>query len=196
MVKQLEITQDKFERLLAWLGPDREEAGKKYEEIRQSLVKIFTWRGWAEAEDMADEVINRVAEKLSELLPTYKGDPALYFYGVARKLLLEYSGRAQKRVQLDEIRKPLKVVPELGQEDDSELLRECLTQCLQKLSAQSREIITAYYLKDRKAKIDNRKEIAEQTGISVNTLRVRAYRIRANLEQCIKNCLEKNKMMK
>jgi hypothetical protein len=32
------LTREAFERLLAWLDPDRERAGQKYEKIRQKLV--------------------------------------------------------------------------------------------------------------------------------------------------------------
>ncbi len=39
------LKQDDFDKLLAWLHDDREQAGQKYEEIRESLIKIFSWRG-------------------------------------------------------------------------------------------------------------------------------------------------------
>jgi hypothetical protein len=64
MVKRRTLTEESFESLLSWLAPERESAGRRYEDIRQALVKIFTWRGIPEAEDMADETINRVAQKV------------------------------------------------------------------------------------------------------------------------------------
>jgi hypothetical protein len=42
------------------------------------------------AEELADEVINRVSKKLPQIVDIYVGDPALYFYGVARKVHREY----------------------------------------------------------------------------------------------------------
>src|SRR5947209_6617862 len=39
---------DSFDRLLAWLNPDREQAGQRYEEIRRRLIKIFARRGCSE----------------------------------------------------------------------------------------------------------------------------------------------------
>jgi RNA polymerase sigma factor (sigma-70 family) len=191
MVRQVAITQDKFDKLLAWLDADRERAGKRYEEIRQSLIKILTWRGCVEAEDVTDVVINRVAEKIPELIRIYKGDPALYFYGVAKRVLLEYRRREKLHVPLAEI-KSLEVAPVKEQENNLELMHECLKRCLQELSLKNRETITAYYLRDKQAKIDNRKEIAQQMGVATNTLRVRAYRIRATLEQCIRQCLKQS----
>jgi DNA-directed RNA polymerase specialized sigma24 family protein len=62
---------------------------------------------------------------------------------------------------------------------------------LQKLRKDKRELILDYYAKDKQAKIDHRTEMAERLGITVETLRVKAYRIRATLEQCIARCLER-----
>src|SRR5687767_11901471 len=89
------LKQEDFDKLLAWLHRDREQAGQKYEAIRESLIKIFSWRGYDDAEDLADEVINRVAAKTQWLAENYVGDPALYFYGVAKKILLERERREQ-----------------------------------------------------------------------------------------------------
>ena len=82
--KEWVLSQDTFDELLTWLNPNRDQAGKTYENIRQRLIKIFTYRGIAVAEDLADETINRVAKKVHEIRSTYIGDPALYFHGVAR----------------------------------------------------------------------------------------------------------------
>src|SRR6266571_4389824 len=91
------LTQDAFDSLLDWLNADRVLAGKKYEAIRLRLIKIFTCRGCPEAEDLADETINRVTARVEEVANTYEGDPALYFYGVAQKLHLEYLRKTQAR---------------------------------------------------------------------------------------------------
>ena len=75
MKTDLALTQEALNELLAWLDPDRERAGQKYEEIRRSLVKIFAWRKCSDPEGMADATINIVAQKIFKLRPTYKGDP-------------------------------------------------------------------------------------------------------------------------
>src|SRR5438270_10295021 len=83
------VTQAAFDYLLAWLDADRERAGEKYERIRRRLIRIFTCRGRPDAEELADETINRVTLKATEVSKEYVGDPALYFYGVAQKVFLE-----------------------------------------------------------------------------------------------------------
>ena len=57
------LTQKKFDRLLDWLDPDRERAGAKLLEIRRCLVKFFVNQQCVEAQELADETINRVAER-------------------------------------------------------------------------------------------------------------------------------------
>src|ERR687885_224752 len=83
------LTQAAFDSLLAWLDADRDQAGEKYECIRLRLIKIFTCRGRPDAEELADETINRVTLKATQVAKDYVGDPALYFYGVAQKVFLE-----------------------------------------------------------------------------------------------------------
>ena len=65
MRKDWFLSQEAFDALLKWLDSDREQAAMKYEEIRKRLIKIFTGRDCVEAEDLADETINRVS-KLDE----------------------------------------------------------------------------------------------------------------------------------
>ena len=67
MNKNWLLTKEAFDALLGWLDPNREVAGQKYEVIRRRLITIFSCRGCAEAEDLADETINRVASKLSAI---------------------------------------------------------------------------------------------------------------------------------
>lgn len=184
------MTQDEFDRLLAWLNPDREQAAKRYEEIRESLIKIFHWRGCADAEGLADEVINRVAARLHELGEGYVGDPAHYFYGVTKNLLHEYRRRIKTRAPLDDAAGSTAPAPD-PEDEYSEREHECLSRCVAALDADSRELIIDYYSLDKGDKIGGRKALARRRNISVNNLRVRVYRIRAALEKCIRECLER-----
>ena len=89
MKKNWVLSQESFDALLKWLSADRDQAGQIYEEIRLRLIRIFTARACTEAEDLADETMNRVASKLPEIGGTYSGDPAVYFYAVANNVHLE-----------------------------------------------------------------------------------------------------------
>lgn len=177
--KNWALSQEVFDAFLDWLSVDREQAGKKYEEIRRKLIKIFTCRGCTVAEDLADETINRVTRKVQEIKDTYVGDPAHYFYGVAHNVHLEY------------LRKRAEAVPPPPPQpsDDIEPEYECLEQCMQTLPPQNRELVLQYYQEEKRAKIDHRRKLAQSLGIELNALRIRAHRIRASLQDCMRQCL-------
>ena len=180
------LTQEAFDGLLASLGEDRESAGERYLEIRANLIRFFQWRGSPFPEDHADETINRIAKKISEREEIR--NPASYYLGVARMLLLEINReRVMQQQALSEL-----TYSEItsDQSDESEGRIDCLRACLQRLSSENRELILQYYSGEKSAKIDSRKKLSQRLGIPVNTLRMRALRIRENLQQCIENCQE------
>lgn len=177
-------TQDAFDSLLAWLDADRERAGQKYERIRLRLIKIFTCRGCREAEDLADDAINRVMYKVEELAKTYEGEPALYFYGVAYKLYLEYIRDHRVKPQ------PPEAKPNDDEEAETKAF-DCLDECLDEMPAENSKLLLRYYEEDKFAKINNRKELARELGIGLNALRIRVYRIRLPLQACVESCMER-----
>lgn len=180
MNKNWILTQASFDSLLAWLDPSREAAGRKYEEIRTRLIKIFACRGCYEPEDLADETINRVTNKLEEIEATFIGERARYFYGVANKVHLEYLRR-----------KPAPPLPATtDSSDEAEHQYRCLDRCVSRLTAENRELVMQYYQEEKRAKIEHRKNLADRLGIAVNALRIRAHRIRRSLQDCVKECLQ------
>jgi RNA polymerase sigma factor (sigma-70 family) len=186
------ITQQAFDQLLNWLDSDRDSAGSKYEKIRVRLIKIFVCRGCYDADDLADETINRVTAKLGEIAASYSGDPALYFYGVAQKVHLEYLRKKPLvGASLASGREPGGQTvwpPEVA--DGVEHEYACLEQCMDRLPPENRRLVLEYYQEERRAKIDHRKQLADQLGIALNALRIRAHRLRGQLQQCLQSCLE------
>lgn len=175
------INQESFEALLAWLNPSREAAGQKYEIIRARLIKIFVNKGCADAEGLADATINRVIALLPGIRESYVGDPAHYFCGVARNIYLESLRR--KEIAADLFSTAART------ETGTDALRECLRECLQTLPSEQRELVLEYYLNQKRAKIEHRKRLAEELGLTSNALRLRAHRIRTLLEKCVLQCV-------
>ena len=183
------LTQERFDELLAWLDSDLEVAAQKYEEIRRSLVKIFAWRNCLDAEGMADSAINIVAQKAGQLRGTYEGKPHAYFYGVARNLIRESQNRRTVLVALED--SDMTNSPIIDDTDDEvEQVDACLGLCLEGLGSKDRELALAYYQKDGQARIDLRRQLAEELGIDTNGLRLKMYRMRGLLARCIKRCLK------
>jgi DNA-directed RNA polymerase specialized sigma24 family protein len=182
------LTQDAFDKLLVVFGGgDRESGSEKYLEIRGNLTRFFEWRGCSFPEDHADETINRVAKKVAEGEEIL--NPAGYAMGVARLLLLEVlKGRQREQSALTEIGKSSEVYEA---EDDGEGRLACLRNCLQTLSPDNRDLILQYYQGEKSEKIQNRKKLMERLGIPVNTLRMRALRVRERLQGCVEECVSR-----
>lgn len=178
MNKRWILTQESFDRLLNWLSTDRELAGEKYERIRLALIKIFARRGCSQAEQLADETINRVVSKVPELTGNYSGEHAAYFYAVAQKLILEQLKKRNREITLEV------EIPVQPPDDDD----PCLVECLGKIEPESRWLILEYYQATRQVKIDNRKVLASRLNITTSTLRMRVSRIKDHLKKCILEC--------
>ena len=186
------LTQDAFDRLLASLDEDRDTAGRRYLEIRSNLIRFFQWRGTPFPEDHADETMNRIAKRISEREEIR--NPASYYLGVARMLLLEIN-RERVREQQALTEMPLSLLAS-DESDDFDDRIDSLRSCLRHLSEESRQLILQYYHGEKSEKIESRRKLSERLGISVNTLRMRALRIREELQRCAENRHEQCRAMR
>jgi DNA-directed RNA polymerase specialized sigma24 family protein len=183
--RPLAINEESFESLLAWLDPNRETAGQKYEVIRTGLIRIFVSKGFSDAEDLADETINRVMKKLPEIRDTYVGEPVRYFHGVARYIIRE-TGR-RKEVAVDEV-PGFSTGPDVHSDE-----YDCLLKCLRFLPSEKQDLILDYYIYDGRDKIAQHRNMASALGITEGALRGRAHHVRGNLEKCIQQCIERTR---
>ena len=174
------ISQQSFDTLLSWLDTDRNAAGIKYEHIRASLVRIFISNGFDDGEDLADITINRVTVKIPDMIDSYVGEPAAYFYAVARNVMHE--ARRRKEIATDAVPENIEVAAVTSDRYD------CLVKCLKVLPVDKRELILDYYLYAGKDKIKHHRRMAQNLGITDNALRTRAHNIRASLEKCVVKC--------
>jgi DNA-directed RNA polymerase specialized sigma24 family protein len=137
-------------------------------------MRYFEGRRCVPADEHVDETIDRVARRVAAGERIRASDPRRYFYGVARKVLLEwrkhpvYPGRGHEVSVLDQ----LVSSPRLF----------CLRCCLRSLSPGEQEILEAYYL-------DGRAELAAREDITPNALRLRVFKTKQKLRACISRCL-------
>ena len=179
------LTPDAFNRLLAWLSPNGEEAGSQYEEIRQKLIYYFTKRGHPEPEKLADETLDRAARRLESGTLNYSGNPIRDLTGFARHVWQE----DLRRPRPEPIDNPdLLLAPDLP---DREVLFRCFDQCMGNLTGHSHDILTRYHQEKGHQKVVVRQLLADEAGISLATLRIRVCRMIRPVRECFFACLEK-----
>jgi DNA-directed RNA polymerase specialized sigma24 family protein len=179
-----------FEQLLAALDVDRERAGAQYRQLHLQLVKFFEWQCSGQADQQADEVIDRLTRRIA------RGDHIdnlqAYAYGVAKLLLLEARKELEREKRVHTQLLWFAKSRSEGNVESEEALQqqECFDNCLETLTGKNRSIILGYYAGERRSKIEGRRELAAALGTDLNALRVRAYRIRSQLENCVSHCVE------
>jgi len=177
------LTPAEFEAFLARLAPDRDKAGALYEDIRRRLVRLFALRHYETPEDLADEAIDRVARRLPGM--EIRTSPFAYVCGVAHHVAQEMLRQRQRERRAFLVAAAL-ATPSPEPDFDAER-RSCLELCLQRLPGDQRRLILDYH--QGNDRIHRRQILAHQRGISPNALRIRAHRIRRDLEDCCARCL-------
>ena len=168
-------TKENFDKLLLWLDSDRNTAGTKYERIRYKLIRICACRGCCDAEDLADKSVDGVPSKVEGLIENYEGNPALYFYAVAKKIYLE-------SIKKKPLPNPPPPTPDPA---EVEQVHDYLDDCLQELPRAESDLALRYHVGEKHEKIRNRKALADELKISRNALRIKVCHIHARLKDCI-----------
>jgi DNA-directed RNA polymerase specialized sigma24 family protein len=183
------LTQPAFRQFLNWLDDGADSGGQRYLEIRRRLVSYFDRKNCPSPDELADETLNRVARRLEEEGTIATDTPTHYCYIVARFVLLESFRDQRRKESLDD---NLPAMLDSDQEEqEAKRRRECLEQCMEKLESQDRTFIIGYYQGEQRTKINNRRALAVQLGVTMNALSIRACRIREKIESCMRKCLYK-----
>ena len=187
--KNWSLTEQAFAHLLRWLDDDVDSHGESYLSMRSRLVTYFDRKNCTNPDDLADEVLNRVGRRLEEEGRIDTEAPAKYCYTVARFVFMEQlRSPAAREVAIEDL--DLR-----ARDDQSEAVYEreaalhCLEKCSGSIDESQRGLIVRYYSGEKGAKIANRKQIADELGVTLNALGIRAFRIREKLEACVTKCL-------
>ena len=177
------IGPDDLELLLAWLGSDRELAGKAYLRLHRKLTMFFSGRKCGPAaEQLADDTLDRVIKKLQTDPSLADANRSAYVFGVAWKILQEHQ------------RKPIQV--ELSKEHadpkdeppDAERMG-LLSRCVAQLTEEDRKVIADYYEHEKRERIEGRRRTATDLQKSQGALRVKVFRIRSKLRRYMEEYL-------
>ena len=191
------LTGPAFDKLLACLDSDLNEAGRKLLDIRRKLQKFFECNRCPDPDELVDMTIDRGARRIDEGVEVR--ELPSYLTQIARFVLKEHWASPQKK--MDEIEdegsgSPL-VAPTVddarNEKEEQEERLECLEKCSGKLVPVERQRVIDYYYEQGRAKIDKRKRMAADLRITLGNLRVRMHRTRERLEECILDCLSNKK---
>jgi DNA-directed RNA polymerase specialized sigma24 family protein len=175
-----ELDRDALDALLGALAPeDRNLAGEKYEHLRRRLLDLFAWEHCQAPDELADETLNRLARKVLEGVAIPHLDR--YAFGIARFLIQEETRARRNReaaLRQMQLQGAIQSPPDEG-------MLQAMQGCLTALPGESRQLIERYYSEDRAT-------LARELGISLNALRNRALRIRAELYKCVSRKRDKS----
>lgn len=185
------LTRKGFSLLLLTLDPIADKAAEKYEELRLRLAQYFRLschcpQAWADA--LADKTMDRIALKLEQGTQVEK--IGAYALAIARYIWLENKDLLREDSLGDEL---LEVSGEFQVVEESDESYLCLEQCLDTAikDKADRNIILKYYdTAEGEKNKDHRKKLAQSLNLQPDTLKVRAFRLRKILEQCIRECLK------
>jgi DNA-directed RNA polymerase specialized sigma24 family protein len=175
--------------LLQWLGGGDDVSGAcSYEDVRQKLILLFRCRGCFQAEELADEAIDRTARALLKPDFAFDGQPIAYIRGVARNIYLEWL-RKRRYANPESISESgLELAAPSHSTGDRETLFACLDRCLNTLPGDKKSLLIRYYRNEKREKIDDRQLLAEEIGIALNALRIQVFRLRNSMRQCVEKC--------
>jgi RNA polymerase sigma factor (sigma-70 family) len=186
--RKREVNPEDFKRLLARFHADPAQAWQAYYTLRRKLVVFFEHSGNFEAEELAEEALDRIAKKADAFEIE---NVAEFAFGVARNLRREaFRERAAWKPMTDAAGDQLAVKgpdPEktIIENIDANRNLKRLVKCLQqRLSASERRLLLEYYPTERENLESRRQELADSLGINLGALRTRMVRLREKLEEC------------
>jgi RNA polymerase sigma factor (sigma-70 family) len=167
-----------FSKFIEWLDAGIPSNGQAYVDMHRRLRAYFARKGCAVPDDLADDVLSRVARRLEEEGSITGVTPAHYCYITARFVLLEYLRTPGRAPLPHDLRQP---PPRDDDSAERDLVR--LEECLNGLDPRDRELILAYYSGPRAGRVAARRDLAARLGLSANALTIRASRLRERLRK-------------
>jgi len=177
-----ELTQETFERLIRSLHADEDAAVERYQRLHGRLILFFMRHRSYHPEDLADQVINRLASKLAEGLAI--ANIEAYALGIARLVVREEQAR---NIQRERCYQELGSNESVAQRtlDEGEISyqsREDLMESqLAELPVAQRIMLERYHEGRGSRRIRERQKLAQDLGLSIGTLRKRIFDLQSLL---------------
>ena len=185
------LNAEAFEKLLFSLDDNPEKASLVYEDIRRRLIRQFRANQSLVPEEQADEVFNRTARKIyEEDFVLDKNNPYPYFHQVARYVLREQQRQSRRRVLgLEDLSaaeepfyNPEEILARFSERLRTEAGLNILHECRESLRQKELDILDRY----DSVKGKQRRQMAKESGKTVNAQKISINRIRKKLIDCAK----------
>lgn len=192
-----QLDRASLKALLDAFGPDTEQAAKKYFALQERLRRFFEWKSAEHVDELADETLDRLARRLkgstARTADAIVRNPEEFASGIARLVLYEqWRKRSRRERSIEELKREQECRQDARSSEEARRVEEmsaALDECMAKLTREQEELIRRYYSVEGRTQIDSRKRLAEELGVSMSGLRNRALRIRAELEDSVRERL-------
>jgi DNA-directed RNA polymerase specialized sigma24 family protein len=174
------VTPESFASLLTALG-DNPGEGTNYEQLRSKLIFFFSRRLLLFPEDLADEVLDRLAFRLSQGIEITSVEA--FALGIARHVAQEQINERSRLQTVDNTFFDNIPTHSVTHSKEEEILH--MERCLKKLTSSEARLLRGYYLSIPTNPIRARKQLAEDLGISAISLRQRVFLARQRLRLCM-----------
>jgi len=178
-------------RLLVRFDSDPERAWRAYDGLRRKLVMFFEYERALDAEELAAEVLERIAKKPDGVEIE---NIAEFAFGVARNLRREALRKAAVISRLPESGGDEEIAGRSVRRDDiADRIDErrklgCFVECMKRLAPEDRRLLLSYYPAEGDRLEECRLRLAASLGLNLGALRTRVARLREKLEQCFGKC--------
>jgi DNA-directed RNA polymerase specialized sigma24 family protein len=178
-----ELDEAAFKMLLEALRSGTGDGSAEYLKLRLKVVKFFEFNHCQFADDLADVVMDRTADRLYEMghIEHFQA----FVYGVARFVLLESRRKsARDRRVVEAFYRDLQLTMD---SHPVEVLHECLLHCLAELPKDKGDLMLRYY----GARRGEKGEMAAGLNKTENALAQVIFHLKPKLRSCVENCLAK-----
>jgi len=180
-----ELTQETFDGLLRSLHVEEEAAVERYRRLHGRLVLFFMRHRSYHPEDLADQVVNRLACKLSEGLSIENIEA--FALGMARLVVCEEQARSLREQNCYfELERNKSITQHTLSERESSYhsdrwMETLMENQLATLPVAQRSMLLRYHEGKGIRRIRERQKLAEEMGLSIGTLRKRIFDLQAML---------------
>jgi DNA-directed RNA polymerase specialized sigma24 family protein len=179
-----QLTNETLSYLLAALHPEENLAAARYQRLHGRLVLFFMRHCATLPEDLADKVLNRVARKLAE--GQRLENIEAFALGVARLVVHEDRARTLREQQcFFELERNGSNAEDTTSDCKDQL--QVMEEQLAALPISAQSALALYHKGRGVQRIQARRKLAEELGISIGTLRKRIFDLQTQLRFKLKN---------